>query len=404
MLQVANFLLPLVTLPYLTRVLGVGNFGLVVFVQAVMQYFVLLTGWGFSWSAARRISAQRSDQAAVDGIYSASWTAQFFLLMCSAILLALLVVFIPSIRQHADLYLWGFTAVIGSVFFPVWLLQGLEKMRAAAAVQLIARVSTLPAYFLFVRDAGDADVVVALNGVTTLLTGFLAIFWIRHNSIAQWRHPSAGEVWRALRGGASIFVSQAWVSFYTALTPILLGAIAGTSAVGVFNLADKFRAALLAALSPLSQALFPRMSYLFGHDSGAALRVLRKSGAVLVVCAAVGGIVLFAWSDFVIAMFGGDSFKESANVLKWLSPVPIVVVGSNICGLQIMLPLNKDRAFGAILGVAGGVSLLITVPMIAWQGAVGAAVAIFFTEFFVTAAMVAYLRRLDFFRRRGHEG
>lgn len=399
MLQIANFGLPLVTLPYLTRVLGLESFGLVVLVQAVLQYFVLLTGWGFSWSATRKLSAHRAEQSVVDDIYSATWAAQWLLLAGSACVLLLATVFLSTVRQHASLYAWGFTAVLGNVLFPVWLLQGLEKIKAVAIAQLLARVSILPAYFLFIHETDDAIWVIALNGGAPVLAGFFTLYWIYRTGIARWKTPSFKRVLAELCESAMIFSSQTWISLYTTTIPIILGAVAGTAAVGIFNLADKFRSAGTAVLAPLSTALFPRLSYLFEHDQPQARHLLRKSGIVLITCAAAGGLVLYFGANLIISMFGGFAFQASASVLRWLSPLPLIIVLSNIFGVQIMLPLKKHKAFSLILATAGAISLLIMTPLIAWKGAQGAAITILITELCVTVGMAVHLQHTGFFRK-----
>lgn len=397
LLQVASFALPLVTLPYLTRVLGLETFGLVVLVQAVMQYFVLLTGWGFSWSATRKLSAHRDDRSVVDDVYSATWAAQWLLLVTALCILIIAYIFVPIVEKHAYLFFWGFTAVLGNVLFPIWLLQGLEKMRAVAIVQVLARVCVLPAYFLVIDGPADAYIVIALNGGTTVLAGIFTLWWIRTQHIVSWTSPRIERVLREIRECGLIFVSQTWISLYTTLIPIALGVIAGTASVAIYNLADKFRSAGLAMLSPLSQALFPRMSYLFAHDPVKARILLHKSSAVLSLCSLAGCLVLFFGADLIISIFGGVEFGESATVLRWLSPIPLIVVLSNILGVQIMLPLKLNREFSSILGVAGVISLLSMAPLIHWRAAQGAAISALITEICVTAGMAIYIHRIGFF-------
>lgn len=397
LLQVANFALPLVTLPYLTRVLGLENFGMMVLVQAVMQYFSLLTGWGFSLSVTRKVSALRADNNAVDEIFSAAWAAQWLLMGCAGILLVILVCFLPAVNQHTSLYAWGFAAVFGSVLFPVWLFQGLEKMKAVAFVQVLGRVIILPAYFFLVQGPEDAVVAVALNGSAAVLTGLFSIYWIRRHQIVRWRWPSFQGVWSELREGALVFSSNIAISLYTRLTPIALSTISGPSAVGVFDLANKICSAGTAILSPLSQALFPRMSYLFENDRPHAVNLLRKSGLILVISAAIGGVVMFFCADLIVTIFGGAAFKESATLLRCLSPLPLIIVGSNICGVQVMLPLKRSRAFSYIYAGVGVLSLLLMIPLIIWNGAVGAALSTLITELSVTGAMIIYLRKIKVF-------
>src|ERR1022692_135388 len=112
--QIANYLIPLITLPYMTRALGVEAFGKVVFVQALMALFVMLTEYGFSWSATQQIAANRNDHQIISSIFSATWAAQWLLATASLILLGIAVCAIPLLQKNAELNLMGALIVIGN--------------------------------------------------------------------------------------------------------------------------------------------------------------------------------------------------------------------------------------------------------------------------------------------------
>jgi len=399
-LQIANYLIPLVTLPYLTRVLGVVPFGKVAFVLAVMAYFVLLTDYGFSWSATRQIAAHRDDHHFVSSVFSSTWSAQWLLALVSGLILIVAVATIPLLRQDASLYLTGFSIVIGNVFLPIWLLQGLERMREVAIIQVTGRLLALPPLFLFVKSPQDAIWAIALAGAGPLIAGLLTLYWVGRSRLILWQRPTWIKTINALREGGPLFLSRISISLYTIITPLALGAISGTTAVGYFSLADRIRCAAQALLAPLSQALFPRMSHLYKHDPLSAHHLLKRSTLVIIALSGIASLFIWGAADWIILLLGGEQFVPAATVLRWLAFLPLVIGLSNVFGVQIMLPNGLNWLFNKILGTAAVFSLLIIVPLIFWKDAEGAAIATFATEVFVTITMAVFVYRHGYHKAR----
>lgn len=390
-LQAANYLIPLVTLPYLTRVLGVEAFGKYALVLAVMAYFVLLTDYGFSWSATRQIAANRDDHHVVSSVFSATWSAQWLLAFLSGLMLIATVTAMPVLQQDATLYFVGFTLVIGNVFLPLWLLQGLERMREVAIIQVTGRIATLPPLFLLVKDPEDVVWAVALAGAGPALAGVLSLYWISRNRLVRWQKPALSSALSALRDGGSLFRSKISISLYTMLTPLVLGAISGTTAVGYFTLADRIRRAAQAMLEPVSQAIYPRLSHLYTRDRSAAQNMIKRSAVIIIGLSAVSSLFIWMMADWLVMLLGGAEFTPAVTVLRWLAFLPLIMGLSNILGVQIMLPSGLNRPFNGIVYAAAIFGLLIVLPLVYWKGADGAAMAALLSETFVTIAMAAYL-------------
>lgn len=391
MVQVANYAIPLVTLPYLTRVLGPMAYGQVVFAQVLMVYFVLLTDYGFSWSATRKIAAHRDDRAYISRVFIGTWTAQWLLVMVAASLATLAVLYVDKLRPDASLYALAFTAVVGNALFPIWFLQGLERLQAVAAIQVTSRLVALLPIFVLVKAPSDAGFVLAINGGAAVLSGLLSIGWIRYQHLADWHWPGWPAVMRELHDGRALFGSRVVISFYTTLVPLALGWIAGPVALANFSLADKLRTAAQALLSPLSQALFPRMTHLFATDKSAAFHLLKRSLLAVLVIAGIASALLWIFAEPLAVLLGGEAFRPASAALRWLALLPLLIGLSNVFGVQVMLPNSMNRPFNIILTAAGGLSILLIWPLIQQMQAVGAAQTMLIVELFVTGSMALLL-------------
>lgn len=393
LVQAMTYLVPLVTLPYLTRVLGPEEWGRVAWMRVILSYFTIVTDWGFSWSGVRKISALRNDRAALSESFFAAWTVQWVLCAVALAALGALSLYAPFFAPFRAYVVAGAGIVVAEVLFPVWLLTGLERMREVAVVQLLVRGSAVPLILLLVKAPGDGPRVIAASALTGLVGGAAALIWMRRKLALDWCRPP----WRAMRRefleSGAIFFSRVWIVLYTGLTPSILGAMAGASAVGQYVLADKMCGTAQSLLTPLSQALFPRMSYLFAHDRPAALHLLWRSGKLIVLVSGATSLALFVLAEPLVLLAAGRRFLGAAPLLRWLAPLPLIIALSVIFGLQVMLPNQMTRAFNRILAAAGALSLAMIGVWVSLRGAEGAAINTLLVECFVTLAMGVYLSR-----------
>ncbi|SDR50062.1 flippase [Paraburkholderia tuberum] len=390
-LQAANMLLPLATFPYLLRVLRPGHFGEYVFAQAIVGYLVLLTEYGFNWSSTAYVARVQNDRYAVSKIFWATQGAKALIaVVCLAILL-LAAFFVARLRELLPVLLATYPLVIGTVLFPQWLFQGLERMMFTTISILSARLLLLPLTFFLVHSPADTWIASLISSTSMVAAGLVASILIAKNRMIIAMMPSKADIIEALREGWHTFISTAAISLYTTTNSVVLGFLAGNAAVGYFGVADKIRNVAQAPLGPLSNAIYPRVTALFSEDSAKAFALVRKMFYLLGSTMLLASVALWAGAELIVRVAMGPGYEPAVVVLKWMALMPLLICLSNVLGVQVMLPLGMKKKVSEILIASGFFNLALLFPLVSLYGAQGAAMSALATEFLVTTSMALYL-------------
>ncbi|MCL6558778.1 MAG: flippase [Firmicutes bacterium] len=393
-LQGANYLLPLITLPYLVRVLGPEKFGLVTFAQAFIAYFVILADYGFNLSATREIAMHRHNLRKVAEIFSAVITIKLCLMITGFFIMAGIVYTVPHFHADWPVYWVSYLAVAGSALFPIWLFQGMERMSYITSFNIVARTVVVVGIFLWVNSAGDYIIAAGLQAAAPVLAGILSWPVVlkllgEHRPLLPSRIILRGQ----LKEGWHAFLSTSAISLYTASNTFILGLIAGNTAAGLFSAAEKLIKAVQGLLGPISQAIYPHINALIVQSRTEALAFIYKSLRWIGTLSFLASISIFTLAESIVTLALGPQFQETVPLLRWMAFLPFIIALSNVFGIQTMLAFGLKKEFSRILVSCGLFNLVIIVPLVYVLGAQGTALSVLLTETLVTVSMGLLLAR-----------
>lgn len=390
-IQLANYVLPLVTVPYLARVLRPEGWGLVAFAQSFALWLSLVIEYGFSFSASREIARNRGDWDHIAGVVAGVAGANSLLLFGATLLAALISGVVPVFRRH-QLYLWlAFLSAAVQGLSPFWYFQGMERMQLPGAINVIARVMHAFGIFLWVKAPDDGWKVLALQAVTGFIAlGITVILLYREVPV---RLPHLGGAVSALRMGWSMFIFRSAVSLYTTANVFILGLFVPPALVGYYGGAEKISKAVLGLVGPLSQAIYPRMSHLAMNERKKAVHLGRLGFLIIGGAGVLLGWIVAVFAPLWVDLLLGQGYDGAVPVLRLIALLIPLVAMSNVMGIQWMLPLGMDRDFNAVILSAGIINLVLAVFLAPRFGPSGMAWAVVSAEFFVTFAMAWILHR-----------
>ncbi len=347
--QVSGYVLPLVTLPYLTRVLGPANFGLIALGGALVLYFVVITEFGFAVTGTRQIAMAQDDSAKIARIYSTVMLCKLCLMLfCFVILLGLLAT-IPRFRMYWPLYMVSFLQVTGSCFSPNWFLQGMQRMRYIAYSDYGAKIVSVLCIFGFVHKAGDYLLVAAFQAGGFLISALIGLWLVFFKLRIPLVKPHLQDMREAMLGGWPVFLSTASMIAVSSTNTMILGFVSSPTEVGYLNAAQRLMIAMRALTNPVTSAVYPHMSRMAANSRPEALRFLKKQvlWTATPFLAISGGLLFFA--PFAVHLLYGTKYAETGVLLQLMSLTPVVHALSMCFGTYFMLAFGYEKQWSKII-------------------------------------------------------
>ncbi|MFH1799238.1 MAG: flippase [Candidatus Omnitrophota bacterium] len=395
-LQAITYLLPVLILPYLFRVIGPEKFGLIAFAQAFVQYFMILTDYGFSISATKEISLCQHDHAEVSKVFSSVMTAKIGLAVVSLVLVGCIVYFIPKFRDDWMVYVLSFGAVLGNTLFPVWFFQGTEKMKYIADLNIAGGILMAVLILFFVRGPQDylmVPLIVSSVGLVTGLWGQYIAF--KHLGIS-FRFPGYTSLREQLTAGWDIFVSIVAINAYTTTRIFAVGLLTNHTITGFYSIAEKLAGLCQTfPLSSFSQALFPRLSKIFHKSKARAFEFMRRIQLITVTISLLCLPPIFVFADPIIRVIFGGHYPETVLSFRLLL-ISVFCISANAFRIQFLLVCGKTDVYARIHVMMAMIGLPMIFLLIDSFSYVGAAIATIMIEAGILAATYVTLRRFKF--------
>lgn len=394
-LQIAGYILPLITLPYLVRVLGPEKYGLIAFATAFVTYFQLLTNYGFNLSATREISIHRNNKDKISEIFSSVIIIKSLLMIVSLILLIIVVFTFSQFKNDWLIYLLTFGMVVGNVLFPIWFFQGIEKMKYITILNVLAQVIFTISIFIFIKSPNDYIFVPLINSLGILIAGIWGFKIALKSYDINLILPPIFIIKSHFKEGWHVFLSTAAISLYTTSNTFILGVFTNTVIVSYYAVAEKIILAVIGLLNPISQAIYPHISKVVINSKEKGIVFIRKITKIIGILGLVLSLLLFIFAGLIINILFGSQFSESITVLRILSFLPLIVGLSNVFGIQTMLTFNYKEAFSRIILGAGLINISLALILVPQFKDIGISVSFLFAEIFITITMFLYLRHKE---------
>jgi PST family polysaccharide transporter len=394
LLQNVNYIIPLLLLPYLTRTLGVENFGKIAFVQAFVTYFILLTDFGFNTSATQDVVKVRDNKSALTTVFWSTIVTKLLFAFVGLFVFVILLISIPKLQQMNLLLIIAFTGVLSSVLFPIWLFQGLEKMSHITWLNVIPKILVLICTLIFIKQKTDYVLALSIQVIGTLASALACTFLIFKEKIVSLYLPCVDDIKSAIIEGWHIFASGVATNLYTTTNIVVLGFVSGDAAVGIFSASEKIIRSIISLFSSVSQVTFPRINTYYNKSKEQALVFGNKVLSYAAVSTFALGVLLFISAPLIVKiLFGVPQYAETIIVLRISSFIPLFSICNGILAINLLITFGLKRYLVKIVGIGGIFSLLVIVPTVFLYQARGVAIVATLTEILITIMLLYVFKK-----------
>jgi polysaccharide transporter, PST family len=387
--QLVSYAYPIVSIPLLSRVLGIDGLGVFIVTLVIIQILLVWTDFGFGFSALRRTSVAGTS-AQRQAVISATITAKLALWAFGSLVLLVVVVSVPSMREHLGLYVVGMLTSIGAALYPMWYLQGTGRLKLFALLTGGSRLVALAGLVLTVRSVDQIGLAVFWQFLPYLLSAIVCWAVMSRQKDVSLRLSTPSEARAALADSLPLFVNLASGQVIVNSSTILLAYLAGYRQVGLFGPADRLASAIHGVLVAVEQAMMPRVSV--AHERPHEPNQRKLILGALIGCYGVCGVLLAVTAPFVIPWYLGDGFAAAVPVVQLMGVATIISGVTRTFSLDLV-SAGRSKICSAVT-VLGAAWHLGTAAVGAWGwGAEGVALAVCGTELFMSVALgVAIMR------------
>lgn len=356
--HLVRYILPLVTIPYLARVLGVETLGLLAFVQAFGFLLVQFLEFGFGLAMTKEVAQQRDSPQDLARLALGVFLAQVLLAACALLISWGVAETVPALGGEPRLFTLVIVAAILMGANPLWFLRGIEQMKLVASLEVLVQLLRTVGIFLWVHHPDDVWLVPLADCIAAGLSTVLGLGAVLR--AIPWRVPRWSWAWHALRLSWPLFIVRAASTLFSACSVLILGFLASNTVVGYYTGAEKIASAVRKLFNPAFDALYPQMSFRVRQNPRQAFAFMKSAFWKMQALAAIftiGTLVTAPWAIRILLGPGFEGAVPALRILAFLSPFIVI----NLCfGSHWLLVLGYQRHFVTIGLITGGLNVLLT--------------------------------------------
>ena len=376
-----NFLLPLISLPYLVRVIGVERYGTISFANVIVQYVLLLSTYGFTFSATKLVAQRKGNKEELSNVFNAVVFVKFSIAIILLLFLFVCVLYIPKLNGEKVLYLYAVGIVLGDVFIPTWFFQGIEKMQYTTIVNSLSKITFTVLIFIFVKKVDDYPVVLLLNSFGYLFAGLISMIFIVYTFKIKFKLPAKSDMYFVLVDGWYIFITTISINLYRNTNTFILGILTNDVIVGYYSSAEKIIKAVQSIFSPVSEVLFPHFSNKSLIQGVQSIKEnLYKIFKIYFLILLALTIALFFFAPLIVKILLGMHFDNSIIDVRIMSLVVLFGCLNYLLGVIGLINIGSQKTFALYVFISGISNVLITLILSPYLKDAGAAIGLLISE------------------------
>lgn len=381
-LKMSSFIFPLITMPYVSRILQPEGIGKVSFATSVVSYFSMFAQLGIPTYGIRACAEVRDNRKELTRTAQELLIINLVMCVFSYTALAIALIYIPRFREDRTLYVIMSATILLTSIGMEWLYQALEQYTYIAIRSIIFKLIALAAMFLLIHQESDYVIYGAISIFAASASNIFNLVYARH--FISLKPIGNYNFKRHMKAVGIFFAMSCATTIYTQMDTTMIGFIKTDVDVGYYNVAIKIKTVLVSVVTSLSTVLLPRASYYVAHDDMKEFRRITTKAISFVFDISFPLMCYFTlFAKETVFLLAGSSYTGAIAPMQIIMPTIILIGLTNIMGIQVLVPLGLEKKvlYSEIIGAI--VNLIINSILIPQISSSGAAIGTVFAEFAV---------------------
>ena len=392
-LQIFNTIIPFLTIPYITRILGTEQYGAFSLSLNLITYFQVVVEYGFDLSGSRKVAmAENKDQ--IRKIYSNIIVSKIILCVITFITM-IIILNVYTGREYDGIYIFAlYIIVIGTAFQQTWLFQGLQQMKYITILNVISRTVSLVLIFLFIKSNDDLLLYCIFYSITFLFSGIFSIIVVTKKLKIKFEFPSIKDIKNELKDGWYIFTTNAMSKLFSAFGITILGIMGTQAEVGIYSALQKIPVVILMLYTPIGQVIYPYISGIYRESFDKGKNIVKKIIIILVTLMTITAIFVIIFSRQIVYLLFGNQYIDYYVILIPFSIWIIFSVLNNLLGVQILTASGYGKQYSKSFNISVIFLIIFSIILGAKFSIYGIAIANVIAEIILTIILLYYGSKL----------
>lgn len=391
-LQVFNTVVPMITLPYVTRILGASGYGDFSLALNWIMYFQVIVEYGFGYWGARMVATNGKEQ--LQNTFSRIITARIALLIFSFIAMCIVYTFSGKEISHFICMSILFLMVLGVTFQLTWLFQGMQDMKFITMINAASRTISVLVIFALVKHAGDVYLYCFLYSCTYIFSAVIGLYMANRMYGLKVRLCGFKATKSALIEAWPLFISQAMSKVLSGFGVTVLGMTAASSAVGIYSAVYKIPYTMALFFNPISQAIYPDISAAFSKSKEIGYGRVKKIALLVVPLFAGAAIIIAILHNPIVWLLFGTEYANSSIILVPLAIWFVLSIINNFLGIQILVASGHQKEYSNAFLVSAVCSVILYIILGKIWGLFGIAFSTCSAEFLLTILLIFNVKKI----------
>jgi PST family polysaccharide transporter len=391
--QVFNYLIPLITIPYIVRIIGAEKFGTISLALAIIYYFRIIVEYGFSITGVQLIAQAGDDKHKKSEIYSTIMCIQTCFVIIGFLILFAITYFIPSFQSDTRIYFYTYGIVPANMLMALWFFIGSEKMSYLNYINFIGRLIYIIGIFVLIRTADDYYLIPVINSLAYLFSGLISVFLIIKHFKLHMKIPCLVNIKKYIIDGWPLFISNFGINLYRNTNVIILGLVANNEVVGLYSAGEKIIKAIQSVFAPITQTLFPYISRMRIEKPNKSIRIIKKIFKYMAILSGAITLFIMLFADHITRIALGPPFVDSKVVIQIGALVIFFGVLNYIVGIIFMTNFSLKKEFSKSVIITGIANIIMCFILSLRFGIIGTSISLAGAEALLFLLMLIYIAK-----------